>query len=68
MSWSPSEYEFQPYELQAQRLPSGAGPTNSESGKRKGGRQRRSSILCQVSPPHVFFFNHPICTASSDIN
>lgn len=50
MSWSPSEYQFQPYELQAQRLSSGAAPINSESGKRKGGRQRRSSILCQVRP------------------
>jgi hypothetical protein len=49
MSWSPNDYQFQPYELQAQRLPSGVLPSNSDAGKRKGGRQRRSSILCQVS-------------------
>jgi hypothetical protein len=50
MSWSPTDYQFQPYELQAQRLPSADAPTNSDIGKRKGGRQRRSSILCQVRP------------------
>lgn len=50
MSWSPSDYEFQPYELQAQRVSSGVLPSDSDAGKRKGGRQRRSSILCQVRP------------------
>jgi hypothetical protein len=53
MSWSPNDYQFQPYELQAQRLPSSGLATSSDTGKRKGGRQRRSSILCQVSPSTI---------------
>jgi len=54
MSWSPNDYQFQPYELQAQRVSSAPLPLNSDGSKRKGGRQRRSSILCQVRPRHRF--------------
>jgi hypothetical protein len=47
MAWQPSDYEFQPFSLEvAKKAPGGSTDTNA---KRKGGRQKRSSILCQVS-------------------
>lgn len=48
MAWNPQDYHFEPYELQAQRLPSSSGLGTSDNVRKKGGRQRRSSILCQV--------------------
>lgn len=49
MAWNPQDYHFEPYELQAQRLPPSVGLGTSDNVRKKGGRQRRSSILCQVS-------------------
>jgi len=46
--WSPSQFQFNPYELEATRVPENAQIPFLDSTKRKAGRQKRASVLCQV--------------------
>ena len=57
VKWSPSEYAFNPYELTAHKLPPAedeeklTGKAAGAGGvpiKRRPGRQKRTSVLCQV--------------------
>ena len=59
-AWSPNEYLWNPYDMEAKHIsPPTELPETDSAIKRKGGRQRRSTILCQVISGAIQF-RYPI--------